>query len=142
MKAQGKRIFVITHIPPQDPRSGVTPNEIPNYANQVESGESWVEQKLSDYNENKYMNHGFQDPQEAARFENLMSTYHVDTVYLSYIHSYLARYAATVQLFASAMYEENPVAVVFIIAGFVLLILLLVIKIYLREKQPLDTLWK
>jgi hypothetical protein len=57
-------------------------------------------------------------------------------------NNYLIRYAATVQLFASAMYEENPVAVVLVIAGLVLLILLLIIKIYLRKKQPLDTLWK
>ena len=193
-KAQGKRIFVITHIPPQDPRTSVTTNEIPNYANQVENGQSWAEQKLSNYSENKSMNHGFQDPQEATRFENLMSTYHVDTVYLSHIHSYLeytkggvrylitggagaellttnsyyhyiiaeigttnkvtvvelpsppnnylSRYAATAQLFASAMYEENPIAVVLIISGFVLLILLLIIKIYLRKKQPLYILWK
>jgi hypothetical protein len=176
IKAQGRHIFVITHIPPQDPRRGVTPNEIPNYASQVENGQSWVEQKLDNYSESKSMNHGFQDPQEAARFENIMSTYHVDTVYLSHIHSYLeytkggvhylitggagaelltensyyhymikefsdinkiavvelpspannylARYGAAIQLFASAMYEENPVAVVLILAGFILLILL------------------
>lgn len=193
-KSQGKRIFVITHIPPQDPRSGVTPNEIPNYANKVESGENWVEEKLNNYNENKGMDHGFQDPKEAERFENLMSTYHVDTVYLSHIHSYLeytkggvrylitggagaelltknsyyhymiaafggtnkitmvelpspannyiTRYIATVQLFASAMYEENPVSVVFILAAFALLILLLIMKVYLQKKQSLDTLWK
>ena len=192
--AQGKRIFVTSHIPPKDPRSGVTPNEIPNYVNQVKSGENWVEQKLDNYNQNKDMEHGFQDPKEAAKFENLMSTYHVDTVYLSHIHSYmeytkddvrylisggagaelltknsyyhymiakigdinsttmvelpspannyLIRYAATVQLFASAMYEENPVAVVLVIVGLVLLMLLLIIKIYLLKKQPLDTLWK
>lgn len=193
-KAQGKHIFVVTHIPPKDPRSGVTSNQIPNYANQVESGENWVEQKLNNYNENKNMDHGFQDPKEAAKFENLMSKYHVDTVYLSHIHSYLeytkdgvrylitggagaelltknsyyhyiiadfgdinkvtvvefpspannyiSRYLATAQLFASAMYEENPVSVVFIIISFALLILLLVIKIYLRKKQPINTLGK
>lgn len=193
-KAQGKHIFVVTHIPPEDPRSGVTANEIPNYANKVESGQSWAEKELDDYNENKNMNHGFQDPKEAARFENLMSKYHVDTVYLSHIHSYLeytkdgvrylitggsgaellaensyyhyvianisnsnkvtvvelpspannyiARYTATVQLFANAMYEENPIAVMLIITGLVLLILLFIIKIYLRKKQHLDTFWK
>lgn len=193
-KAQGKRIFVITHIPPQDPRSSVTTNEIPKYANKVENGKNWVERKLDNYNENKSMNHGFQDPQEAVKFENLMSTYHVDTVYLSHIHSYLEytkngvrylitggagaelltensyyhfmiakigdiktvtmvelpspannylmRYAATAQLFASAMYKENPVAVVLVIAGFVLLILLLFVRIYLRKKLLLDTIWK
>jgi hypothetical protein len=194
IKAQGKRIYVVTHIPPQDPRSDVTPNQIPNYVNDVKSGESWVEKRLDNYNENKGMNHGFQDPQEAARFEKLMSRYHVDTVYLSHIHSYfeytkdgvrylisggagaelltensyyhymiarlgntdritmvelpspvnnyLSRYAATIQLFASAMYKENPVAVVLVIIGLALLALTLIIKIYLWKKQPLDTLWK
>lgn len=194
VKAQGKRIFVISHIPPQDPRSGVTPNEIPKYVNQVENGENWVEQKLDNYNENKDMEHGFQDTQEAAKFENLMSTCHVDTVYLSHIHSYLeytknsvrylisggagaelltensyyhyiiakignintvtivelaspannylTRYGATIQLFAVSIYEENPVAVVLVIAGLVLLLLLLLIKIYLQKKRPLDTFGK
>ncbi|MGY0372273.1 metallophosphoesterase family protein [Clostridium sp. JNZ J1-5] len=193
-KAQGKRIFVVTHIPPEDPRSGVTPNKIPNYVNQVESGENWVEQKLNNYNENKNMDHGFQDLQEAAKFENLMSKYHVDTVYLSHIHSYMeyakggvrylitggagaelltknsyyhyiiakfgdinkvtvvefpspannyiSRYLATIQLFANAMYEENPISVVLISIGFILLILLFAIKVYLRKKQPLDTFRK
>jgi hypothetical protein len=37
-KAQGKHIFVITHIPPRDPRSGVTTNNIPDYVNAVKSG--------------------------------------------------------------------------------------------------------
>ena len=194
IKAQGKHIFVITHIPPEDPRSGVTSNKIPNYASKVKSGQNWLEQKLDNYNENENMNHGFQDPKEAAKFENIMSTYHVDTVYLSHIHSYLeyskggvrylitggagaelltknsyyhyiianfgdinkvtmvelpspsnsyiSRYGATVQLFASAMYEENPVAVIFIIAGFVLLLILLLIKIYMRKRPPLNTIFK
>lgn len=193
-KAQDKRIFVITHIPPQDPRSGVTTNEIPNYVNEVKNDGNWLEQKLNNYSESKSMDHGFQDPKEAEKFESLMSTYHVDTVYLSHIHSYLeytkggvrylitggagaellttnsyyhymiakigdistativelpspannylTRYGATVQLFANAMYEENPVAVVFIIAGFILLLLLLIIKIYLRGKEPIDTFGK
>ena len=140
------------------------------------------------------MNHGFQDLQEAAKFENMMSTYHVDTVYLSHIHSYLeytkdgvryvisggagaellsensyyhyliakigdinsvtmvelpspannyvVRYWATVQLFAEAMYEENPVSVVFIISGFVLLILVMIVKIYLWKKQLFDKIGK
>lgn len=194
IKAQGKHIFVVTHIPPHDPRSDVTPNQIPNYVNEAKSGESWVEQKLDNYNENKGMDHGFQDPQETVKFEKLMSTYHVDTVYLSHIHSYmeytkdevrylisggagaelltknsyyhymiakinnadritmvelpspvnnyLTRYGATIQLFASAMYEENPFAVVLVIIGFALLILLLIIKIYLWKKQPLDVFGK
>lgn len=191
-KAQGKRIFVISHIPPQDPRSGVTKNEIPNYVDEVKDNGNWLEQKLNNYSETKSMNHGFQDSEEAAKFENLMSTYHVDTVYLSHIHSYLeytkdgvrylitggagaelltensyyhymiakmgdvktttivelpspannylARYGATIQLFANAMYEENPVAVVFLMAGIVLLLLLLIIKIYLWKSQPFNNL--
>ena len=89
VKSQGKKIFVISHIPPQDPRSGTSKNEIPNLVNEVKSGKSWLEQKLDNYFENKNMNHGFQDPAEAEKFETLMSTYHVDTVYLSHIHSYL-----------------------------------------------------
>jgi hypothetical protein len=194
IKAQGKRIFVISHIPPQDPRANVTPNEIPNYQNQVNNGDSWAEKKLDNYVENMNMNHGFQDPKEAAKFETLMSTYHVDTVYLSHIHSYLeytkdgvrylvsggagaelltensyyhymiakigdiktttmvelpspannyiSRYAATARLFTDAMYKENPVSVNLFIAGFVLLILLLVLKIYVRKKQRFDNLGK
>src|SRR5665648_693 len=193
-KAQGKRIFVITHIPPQDPRSGVQINEIPNYVNEVKNDGNWLEQKLNNYSISKSMDHGFQDPQETEKFENLMSAYHVDTVYLSHIHSYLeytkddvrylisggtgaelltnnsyyhyiiakigdistetivelpspannylARYSATAQLFANAMYEENPVAVVFVIAGLILLLILLIIKLYLWKKQPIETLWK
>ena len=194
IKAQGKNIFVITHIPPQDPRSNVTPNEIPNFVNKIKKGDNFLEQKLDNYNETKAMNHGFQDPQEAAKFENLMSTYHVNTVYLSHIHSYMeytkdgvrylisggagaelltkdsyyhymiskigdinttimvelpspannyiTRYTATVQLFSEALYEENPVAVIFVMTGVVLLILLVIIRIYLWKKEPLDTLWK
>ena len=189
-KAQGMKIFVITHIPPEDPRSGTTPNEIPNLVNEIKSGKSWLEQTLDNYFATKNMNHGFQNPQEAAKFENLMSTYHVNTVYLSHIHSYLEytkdgvrylisggagaelltensyyhyliakigdinsvtmvelpspansyvmRYWAAVQLFAQAIYDENPVSVVLIIAGFVLLIFVFIIKVYLWKKQPID----
>jgi Ni,Fe-hydrogenase III component G len=88
-KAQGKRIFVITHIPPRDPRAGVTANEIPNYADSVKNGSNWVEQKLNNYSETKDMSHGFRDIQETQKFENLMSNYKVNTVYSSHIHSYL-----------------------------------------------------
>lgn len=193
-KAEGKRIFVITHIPPEDPRKGVKPNKIKNYENEVKSGDSWAEQKLNNYNENKEMNHGFQDPKEAEKFEKIMSNYHVDTVYLSHIHSYfdytkdgvrymvtggagaelltknsyyhyiiekidnsksvtrvelpspantyITRYLAAAQLFANSMYEEDPVSVVLIIIGFLLLAILLIIKIYIRKKQPIDTIGK
>lgn len=192
VKAQGKKIIVISHIPPQDPRSGVTKNEIANYVNKVKNGDNWAEQKLDNYIENKNMEHGFQDPVEAEKFESLMSTYHVDTVYLSHIHSYfeyykdgvrylisggagaelltensyyhymiadftntksitmvelpspannyISRFLAAAQLFAKAMYEENPVAVGFVLAGFVLLLILLLVKLYLWRKQPFETL--
>lgn len=89
IKATGKRIFVINHIPPTDPRSGTKTNEIPELINKVKNGNNLVEQKLNDYNASKDMNHGFQDSQEAAKFEQLMTSYHVDTVYLSHIHSYM-----------------------------------------------------
>lgn len=87
-KAQSKRIYVITHIPPEDPRSGTKPNEIPYYTDKVNQGEGFFEQKLDQYSENESMNHGFQDKKEAGRFESLMTEYKVDTVYLSHIHSY------------------------------------------------------
>jgi hypothetical protein len=193
IKAQGKLIFVITHIPPEDPRGAVTANEIPNYVNEVKSGQNWAEQKLNDYSSSKSMSHGFQDPQEAAKFEKLMSQYHVNTVYLSHIHSYLeytkdgvrylitggagaellttnsyyhymiskignadtttivelpspvnhylTRYAAAAQLFANALYTENPVSVVLIILGLALLVILLIMKLYLWKRQPIKTLW-
>lgn len=186
-RAQGKRIFVISHIPPHDPRTGTAANEIPNFSDQVKSGESWVERKLDQYTVSKLMNHGFQDPAEADQFEKLMSTYHVDTVYLSHIHSYLeytkdgvrylisggagaellsensyyhyllvpfvagvmptrvelsspansilVRYAETAKLFALAIYRENPVAVVLILAGLILLGVQLGLLIYFK-KQP------
>lgn len=186
-KSKGKRIFVITHIPPADPRNGVSKNEIPNYVSDTNNDENWIEQELDNYSKSKSMNHGFQDPNEAKKFENLMSKYNVDTVYLSHIHSYfeyekngvrylitggagaelltknsyyhymvvkngevntstmvelpspsnsyIPRYIATVKLFSNAMYDENPVAVFFIISGLVLLITLLIIKLYLWKKQ-------
>lgn len=190
-RAQGKQIFVISHIPSTDPRSDVTVNDVPNYVNKAKSGESWAERVLDNYFDTKGMAHGFQDPAEAKKFESLMSTYHVDTVYLSHIHSYYeyyidnvrylitggagaelltknsyyhymiakvgnpnamtmvelpspannywARLGATIRLFATAMYDENPLAVIFIIAGFILLLFLLIAKIYLRKKEPINT---
>lgn len=191
-KAQGKHIFVITHIPPEDPRDGVTPNEIPNMVNDVKTDDNLLEEKLNNYYETKNMNHGFSDPQEAAKFENLMSAYHVDTVYLSHIHSYfeytkdgvrymitggagaemltknsyyhymiakigdintttmvelpspantyVSRYKATAELFLEAMYDENPVTVILMGIGCTALLLLILLRIYLWKKEPLDTL--
>lgn len=87
-KAQGKRIYVISHVPPTDPRSGVKPNEIQAYTDKVKKEGGFVEQKLEAYSEDESINHGFQTRQEAERFENLMTKYKADTVYLSHIHSY------------------------------------------------------
>ncbi|QAT50437.1 metallophosphoesterase [Caproiciproducens sp. NJN-50] len=87
-KAQGKRIYVISHVPPADPRSGVKPNEIQAYTDKVKKEGGFVEQKLEAYSEDESIDHGFQTKQEAERFENLMTKYKVDMVYLSHIHSY------------------------------------------------------
>ncbi|MDF2632955.1 MAG: metallophosphoesterase, partial [Caproiciproducens sp.] len=87
-KAQGRKIFVITHVPPEDPRSGTQPNNISAYIDKVKKEGGFIEEKLDAYVENESMNHGFQDKSEALRFENLMTKYKVNTAYLSHIHSY------------------------------------------------------
>ena len=87
-KAQGKRIFVISHVPPEDPRSGVQSNDAKAYTDKVKQEGGFVEQKLEAHSDEESMDHGFQSKQEAERFENLMTVYKVDTVYLSHIHSY------------------------------------------------------
>jgi len=87
-KAQGKRIYVISHVPSTDPRTGVKPNEIEAYTDKVKQEGGFVEQKLEAYSEDETIDHGFHDKQEAAKFEKLMSQYKVDTVYVSHIHSY------------------------------------------------------
>lgn len=87
-KAQGKRIYVISHIPSTDPRSGILPNEIEAYTDQVKRDGGFIEQKLEAYSENESIDHGFRDKQETARFEILMAKYKVSAVYLSHIHSY------------------------------------------------------
>lgn len=190
--AQGKEIFVISHIPPHDPRTNVAKNEIPNFVDEVQNKGSWFEQKLNNYSVSKGMDHGFQNPEEGVRFEKLMSDYHVDTVYLSHIHSYLeytkdgvrylitggagaellmkdsyyhymiakigdartativelpspannyiARYGATIKLFANAMYEENPIAVSLVLSGIILFLLLLIVRIYMWKRKPFNTL--
>lgn len=87
-KAEGKRIYVISHVPPTDPRSGVKPNEIKVYTDKLKKEGGFTEKKLEEYSEDRSIDHGFQDKQEAERFENLMTQYKVNTVYLSHIHSY------------------------------------------------------
>lgn len=87
-KAEGMRIYVISHVPPTDPRSGVKPNEIEAYTDKIKQEGGFVEQKLEAYLEDESIDHGFQDKQEAQKFERLMSQYKVTTVYVSHIHSY------------------------------------------------------
>ncbi|MDD4716143.1 MAG: metallophosphoesterase [Oscillospiraceae bacterium] len=87
-KAQGKRIYVISHVPPTDPRSGIKPNEIEAYTDKVKKEGGFIEQKLEAYLEDESIDHGFRDKQVAQKFENLMSQYKVTTVYVSHIHSY------------------------------------------------------
>lgn len=86
--AQGKRIYVISHIPSTDPRSGLQPNEIEAYTDKVKQEGGFVEQKLEAYSENAAIDHGFRENQEALKFESLMSQFNVTAVYLSHIHSY------------------------------------------------------
>jgi hypothetical protein len=87
-KAQGKRIFVISHVPPVDPRSGLQPNEIEAYTDKVKQEGGFVEKKLEEYSEDANIDHGFRNKQEAQKFESLMTQYKVAAVYLSHIHSY------------------------------------------------------
>ena len=87
-KAQGKRIFVVSHIPPVDPRNSIEANTLPDIPGVHET--SYFEKLMNDYSSYKNLNHAFPDPLEAQRFENLMSKYRVDTVFLSHIHSYFS----------------------------------------------------
>jgi hypothetical protein len=50
----------------------------------------------------------------------------------------IARYLAAGNLFAGAMYKENPTAVVFLIIGFSFSIFWLIIKFYLWKRKPID----
>lgn len=86
--AQGKRIFVISHIPSSDPRTGKQPNTLPDIPGIQET--SFFDRLMSDYSKFKDLDHAFPDKQEAKRFEDLMSKYKVNTVFLSHIHSYFS----------------------------------------------------
>ena len=84
-KAQGKRIFVVSHIPPTDPRANVTPNTYP------ESQKTGTLQKLMNkLSGTSEIDHAFNDKAEAKKFEDLMTKYKVDTVFLSHIHSFFS----------------------------------------------------
>ena len=86
--AQGKQIFVFSHIPPSDPRKYVDANTIPNIPDEEKPG--FIEGIMNNYSQYKSLNHGFPDKEEANRFENIMTKYNVHTVFLSHIHSYFS----------------------------------------------------
>ena len=86
--ASGKRIFVITHIPPTDPRGTIEPNKLPDEPGVEKT--SFFEKLMNNYSAYKGRDHGFPDRKEAEKFESIMSKYKVDTVFLSHIHSYFS----------------------------------------------------
>ncbi len=86
--AHGKQIFVFSHIPPSDPRKYVDANTLPNIPDEEKPG--LIEGIMNNYSQYKSLNHGFPDKGEAKRFENIMTKYHVHTVFLSHIHSYFS----------------------------------------------------
>jgi len=86
--AQGKQIFVVSHIPPTDPRGTTAPNTLPDIPGVQQT--PFFEKIMNDYLAYKNLDHGFPDKEEALRFENLMGKYKVDTVFMSHIHSYFS----------------------------------------------------
>lgn len=82
---EGKRIFVVSHTPPTDPRKLTDPNTLPEMKNA-----GLIEKLMYDYSRYKSLNHGFPTREEAEKFEALMTKYKVDTVFLSHIHSYIS----------------------------------------------------
>ncbi|HZW82027.1 MAG TPA: hypothetical protein VFF14_01220, partial [Candidatus Deferrimicrobium sp.] len=87
-KAQGRRIFVISHIPSTDPRSGVTPNTYPELNQQQKN--SLLQDEMKKLSGTSNVDHAFNDKTEAKKFEDLMTKYKVDTVFLSHIHSFFS----------------------------------------------------
>jgi len=87
-KAQGKRIFVVTHIPPTDPRTKTEPNPYPQMSEPQKS--ELIQQEISKLSGTSNLDHGFTDTEEAKRFESLMTKYKVDTVFMSHIHAYFS----------------------------------------------------
>jgi len=83
-----KHIYVISHIPPVDPRTHKKPNKFPEIPGVEKT--NFFEKIMNNYSEYKSLNHGFQDLEEAKKFENLMSKYNVNIVSLSHIHSYFS----------------------------------------------------
>ncbi|HVJ49525.1 metallophosphoesterase family protein [Desulfitobacterium sp.] len=87
-KAQGKRIFVVTHIPPTDPRAKTEPNQYPQMSESQKAGP--IKEEISKLSGTSNLDHAFPDKEEAKRFESLMTKYKVDTVFLSHIHAYFS----------------------------------------------------
>lgn len=87
-KAQGKRIFVVTHIPPTDPRAKTEPNQYPQMSEAQKAGP--IKEEMSKLSGTSNLDHAFPDKEEAKRFESLMTKYKVDTVFLSHIHAYFS----------------------------------------------------
>ena len=87
-KVQGKRIFVVTHIPPTDPRTKTESNPYPQMSESQKTG--LIQQEMSKLSGTSNIDHAFNDKEEAKRFEGLMTKYNVDTVFLSHIHAYFS----------------------------------------------------
>lgn len=84
-RAQGKRIFVISHIPPTDPRANVSQN---TYPESDQAQKSLLQSEMNKLSGTSDIDHAFNDKEEAKKFEGLMTKYKVDTVFLSHIHSF------------------------------------------------------
>lgn len=188
-KAEGKRLFVITHIPPNDPREELTRRESAPYFDGMDQDDNLLEKKIEAINDQKKLAHGFPTKTEADRFEGLMEKHGVTAVFLSHIHSYfdftkngvryiitggtgaelltkdsyyhfltydtaksgdltiverptpanlyVQRYAATLGLFATALYRENRLVVTLSVVGFVLLIVLLIANLAIAKQEAL-----
>jgi hypothetical protein len=52
-------------------------------------------------------------------------------------NEHMARYLAAAELYANSMYDENPAAVSFIIAGLALLVILLILWICILSRRSL-----
>ena len=85
-RAEGKRIFVVSHIPPTDPRATVTQNTYPELS--LAQKNSLLQNEMDKLSGTSDIDHAFNDKAEAQRFEDLMTKYKVDTVFLSHIHSF------------------------------------------------------
>lgn len=79
---------MVSHIPPTDPRNKTENNPYPNIPKLHNT--DFFEREMNNYLLFKNLNHSFPDKQEAKRFEDLMTNYKVDTVFLSHIHSYFS----------------------------------------------------